>query len=123
MDQLYNAERGVTGSTVRWSDEFLTSRIEAAIVRYLAVAHYGRGRGEFQAGPPDPRWQEVATRLLSARPGLAADLVARLRQTPVDATPDAAAASLHDLLWQALEALYPEAAAQYRSSRTLATQA
>jgi hypothetical protein len=123
LTQLYNAERGVTGSTVRWSDEFLASRIEAAMVRYLAVAHYGRGRGEFQASPPDPRWQEVATRLLSARPGLTADLVARLRQTPMDGTPDAAVASLHDLLWQTLEALYPEAAAHYRTSRALATQA
>ncbi|HXW10285.1 MAG TPA: DUF3482 domain-containing protein [Steroidobacteraceae bacterium] len=115
LTQLYNAERGVAGSTVRWSDEFLTSRVEAAIVRYLAVAHYGRGRGEFRAGTADPRWQEVATRLVSARPGVAADLLAGLRN-PAPGTDDAAAA-LHDLLWRALEVLYPEAAAHYRASR------
>jgi hypothetical protein len=54
---------------------------------------------------------------------LTADLVARLRQTPMDGASDDAVASLHDLLWQALEALYPEAAAHYRTSRALATQA
>jgi hypothetical protein len=116
LTQLYNAERGVTGRTVRWSDEFLATRIEAAIVRYLAVAHYGRGRGEFQAGAPDPRWQDVATQLVSARPGLAAGLVARLRESPREAAADDVAASLHELLWQALELLYPEAGAQYRAT-------
>ena len=117
LTQLYNSERGVTGSTVRWSDEFLATRVEAAIVRYLAVAHYGRGRGEFQAGAPDPRWQDVATRLVSTRAGFAAGLVARMRESPDDTREGELAASLHDLLWQALESLYPDAAARYRASR------
>jgi hypothetical protein len=117
LTQLYNAERGVTGSTVRWSDEFLASRVEAAIVRYLAVAHYGRGRGEFRAGTADPRWQDAATRLVSARPGVAADLVVQLREAARTLETQQAAATLHDLLWRALESLYPEAAAHYRASR------
>jgi hypothetical protein len=117
LTQLYNAERGVTGTTVRWSDEFLATRIEAAIVRYLAVAHYGRGRGEFRAGPPDPRWHEVATRLVSAREGPAAGLVTRLRESPGGSAADDVVASLHELLWRVLEMLYPEAAAEFHGTR------
>jgi hypothetical protein len=117
LTQLYNAERGVRGSTVRWSDEFLASRIEAAIVRYLAVAHYGRGRGEFRTGEPDPRWQQVAAQVVSARPAVVAELLARLRAGPADDVER----SMRELLWQALETLYPEAAARFASSREVST--
>jgi hypothetical protein len=108
LTQLYNAERGVTGSTVRWSDEFLASRVEAALVRYLAVAHYGRGRGEFRPGEPDPRWAQAAAGVVRARAELPSELVERLRHGA------SAAPSLEpvvrDLLWRVLEALYPDAA-------------
>jgi hypothetical protein len=114
LTQLYNAERGIEGSTVRWSDEFLAGRIEAAVVRYLAVAHYGRGRGEFQAGEPDPRWQQVASAVVAARPGTRQELLAALRL----GEPGVAASEriLHDLIWQALCDLYPDAARDFQAS-------
>jgi hypothetical protein len=57
LTQHYRQERGLSGGSVRWSDEFLDARLAAAVIRYLAVAHFGRGRGEFQLGEPAPRWQ------------------------------------------------------------------
>ena len=109
LTQIYNSERGVTGSTVRWSDEFLRSRLEAAVVRYLAVAHYGRGRGAFQPGEPAPRWQQVADTVVAAHAGLKAELLDRLRQGESGAA--SAEPEMRALLWDALSRLYPEAAA------------
>jgi hypothetical protein len=114
LTQLYNAERGLDGSMVRWSDEFLRARIEAAIVRYLAVAHYGRGRGEFRSGEPDPRWSQAATRALAGSPGLADQLIAGLRRGPDHAA--ALEAVMRDLLWRALELLYPDTARTFERS-------
>ena len=114
LTQLYNAERGVAGTTVRWSDEFLASRVEAAVVRYLAVAHYGRGRGEFRPGEPDPRWAQAAAAVVRARAELPHDFVARLRQGSSAAA--ALEPELRELLWQVLETLYPDAARQYAAA-------
>ncbi|HET7203676.1 MAG TPA: DUF3482 domain-containing protein, partial [Steroidobacteraceae bacterium] len=111
LTQLYNAERGVTGSTVRWSDEFLASRVEAALVRYLAVAHYGRGRGEFRHGEPDPRWAQAAAAVASARPALRSELLEHLRHGESDAAN--AEPLVRELLWRVLEVLYPDAARQF----------
>lgn len=42
----FNLVRGKTEASLRWSDEFIAALVLAAVLRYLAVAHYGRGRGE-----------------------------------------------------------------------------
>jgi hypothetical protein len=44
--------RGVVDGKVGWSVEFLSQRPAAAPLRYLAVAHYGRGRGEGRGRVP-----------------------------------------------------------------------
>ncbi len=79
LTQRYNEERGLAGGTVRWSDEFLEARLGAAIIRYLAVAHFGRGRGEFAASDPAPRWQAVVSAALAQRAAERAGLWAELR--------------------------------------------
>ncbi len=79
LTQRYNEERGLAGGTVRWSDEFLEARLGAAIIRYLAVAHFGRGRGEFAASDPAPRWQAVVAAALAQRAAERAGLWAELR--------------------------------------------
>ena len=66
LTQHYRQERGLSGGSVRWSDEFLDARLVAATIRYLAVAHFGRGRGEFQLGEPAPRWQAAVDAGLAA---------------------------------------------------------
>jgi GTPase SAR1 family protein len=110
--QLYNAERGLDGSVVRWSQDFLRARLEAALVRYLAVAHYGRGRGEFRDAPPDPRWSEVARATLAAcavDPTMLADI-------EEDATHDALAEVVSKLLLDMLRRLYPQAMTAFESA-------
>jgi len=96
---------------VRWSDEFLEARLAAAIVRYLAVAHFGRGRGEFEAGEPAPRWRDTVDRVLQSGIESRGGLWAQVRATGT------AGARLEqvvrDLLWNTLAALYPAAASEF----------
>jgi GTPase SAR1 family protein len=65
--KAYNLARGANTGTVRWSREFLFARVAAALMRYLAVAHFGRGRGEFVSGIAPAHWQEAVQQALSRR--------------------------------------------------------
>jgi len=55
----FNLARGKTESIVRWSDEFMRALVPGAVLRYLAVAHYGRGRGAWSAGETPSFWREA----------------------------------------------------------------
>jgi hypothetical protein len=60
------------GGSVAWTEAALVAQAEAAILRYLAVAHFGRGRGDWAAGEAPPHWRSlVAERLLSEQETLA----------------------------------------------------
>ena len=65
--RAYNLVRGSRDGTVRWSAEFLDSRLAAALMRYLAVAHFGRGRGDFVAGLAPAHWQETVNEAVRMR--------------------------------------------------------
>jgi len=65
--RAYNLARGSQDGTVRWSAEFLESRLAAALMRYLAVAHFGRGRGDFVAGLAPVHWQETVDEAVHMR--------------------------------------------------------
>jgi GTPase Era involved in 16S rRNA processing len=65
--RAYNLARGSQDGTVRWSAEFLESRLAAALMRYLAVAHFGRGRGDFVAGLAPTHWQETVNEAVRVR--------------------------------------------------------
>ena len=57
--RAYNLSRGTDSSVIRWSGEFLTNRVTAAVMRYLAVAHFGRGRGDFVETEYPAHWRGV----------------------------------------------------------------
>jgi len=65
--KAYNLARGANTGTVRWSREFLFARVAAALMRYLAVAHFGRGRGVFVSGVAPAHWQEAVQQALGRR--------------------------------------------------------
>lgn len=69
----YNVMRGADETTVRWGDAFLDGLFASALLRYLAVAHYGRGRGEWKRSEYPPFWKdEVAAVVAAHRAALAA---------------------------------------------------
>jgi Domain of unknown function (DUF3482) len=63
--QAYNLARGGDSGSVGWSPAFLTQRFKAALLRYLAVAHFGRGRGEWVEGEYPGHWQPLVEGLTS----------------------------------------------------------
>jgi len=63
----FNVLRGSQENVVRWSDEFLSGLVQAALLRYLAVAHYGRGRGEWSASEHPGFWKDAVKAVLESR--------------------------------------------------------
>jgi hypothetical protein len=53
----FNTSTGRNESRVHFSDEFLRTLVVAGLLRYLAVAHFGRGRGGFVEGEAPGFWQ------------------------------------------------------------------
>jgi hypothetical protein len=53
----YNLVRGEAAPVVRWSEDFFLSLVRLALLRYLAVAHFGRGRGDYTESEHPDFWQ------------------------------------------------------------------
>ena len=59
--------------TVTWSRELLDGLVERLILRYLAIAHFGRGRGSFEEDETPSDWtQSVRATLAAHKPRFAA---------------------------------------------------
>ena len=52
-----NVLRGAEHPAVRWSEDFLDGLVRSGVLRYLAVAHFGRGRGRYVEGEAPPFWK------------------------------------------------------------------
>ncbi|MBK1688495.1 DUF3482 domain-containing protein [Rubrivivax gelatinosus] len=62
-----NVVRGTDRGFASWSAEAMAPLAEAALLRYLAVAHFGRGRGEWAQGEAPPHWRAVVAEALAAQ--------------------------------------------------------
>ena len=62
-----NVVRGTDQSWVAFSDEALAPGVQAALLRYLAVAHFGRGRGDWAASEAPAHWQTAVAEVLAAQ--------------------------------------------------------
>jgi hypothetical protein len=106
----YNFARGVVDGKVGWSADFLTQRVGAALLRYLAVAHYGRGRGEWAEGEYPPHWQRLVHEVTQR---YSADAKAVWAQANEGASVAEVARLLHPFITatarETLLRLYPEA--------------
>ncbi len=66
LARCVNLVRGSQQSWVTWNPEALDQMMEAALLRYLAVAHFGRGRGEWAQGESPAHWRDAAQQALAA---------------------------------------------------------
>jgi len=104
-----NVARGRTDATVRWDDTFLDGLVASALLRYLAVAHYGRGRGEWTEGEYPAFWRDLVTRTVVARQA-EFDAVWALRSgADAAAVERALGAAMAGAARALLDALYPGA--------------
>lgn len=60
----YNLVKGRT-PTIQWSDEMYEGLVRSALLRYLAVAHFGRGRGDFASSEHPTFWQKAVANIVS----------------------------------------------------------
>ena len=62
-----NLARGEDGSAMRWSGDFFERLTVTALLRYLAVAHFGRGRGDWTEGEHPAFWQAIVEEAVAAQ--------------------------------------------------------
>jgi hypothetical protein len=110
-----NVVRGRTESSLRWEEAFLDGLVTSALLRYLAIAHYGRGRGEWKQSEYPTFWRQLVVDAVVANQVQLAEVWA-LRSTDGDG--DGAGdthlerrlqAELSDLALELLDELYPGA--------------
>jgi hypothetical protein len=103
--------RGDEAPRAAWSDAFLERFTTDTLLRYLAVAHFGRGAGSFRARDHPALFRELSERArLGEREALRAAL-ARAREGAPATAAERLAAPLGAALRAALRELHPEAAA------------
>lgn len=104
--------------SVQFADPFLRTLLVGAVLRYLAVAHFGRGRGQFVEGEAPAFWQTEVEAALARRDADLARLWKSVRGTASD---DGAAQLVLEVLGpittETLERLYPGSAAHALSRR------
>ncbi|MBE7496667.1 MAG: DUF3482 domain-containing protein [Verrucomicrobiaceae bacterium] len=105
----YNLVRG-NDHRLRWSREHFREQVKLALLAYLAVSHYGRGRGEWRESTQPQHWNDTAESVLDAH----ADAIDLLWKNGVqkDTAPEMLfRQSRHlmtDCLTMLLQRLYPE---------------
>ena len=108
--QGVNVVRGRTESSLRWEEAFLDGLVTSALLRYLAVAHYGRGRGAWRAGRVPAALATDGRRRGRRRAGSArGDLVAARGETGAIALQRELEEVLGDVALGLLDELYPGA--------------
>ncbi|OVZ56857.1 GTP-binding domain-containing protein [Pigmentiphaga sp. NML080357] len=105
-----NKAKGTEQASARLTDDFLRALVVADLLRYLAIIHFGRGRGDYVEGEAPPFWRDEVTEVVRSRDASLLRIWDRARE---DAAPQAAAAELagvlEDACLQILRKLYPGA--------------
>ncbi|HSJ98730.1 MAG TPA: GTPase domain-containing protein, partial [Myxococcota bacterium] len=72
--------RGESASRAVWSVPFLERLCTDTLLRYLAVAHFGRGAGQYRVREHPAVWRAVAERALAPQRGTLREAFARARK-------------------------------------------
>jgi len=104
-----NLARGKLGMALRWDDAFLSGLVASALLRYLAVAHYGRGRGDWAETEYPTFWPPLVAEIVNKHRDRLAALWARRQPTcDVERIEAGLRALLADAAREALDRLYPQ---------------
>jgi hypothetical protein len=106
----HNIIRGAEKGSVAWSPAFLDGLVRSALLRYLAVAHFGRGRGAWAEAEAPPFWKDEVAQVVDARKQQIEALWDNARASDDSAQAESDLLSLlEDAATQLLERLYPGA--------------
>ena len=116
LARCVNLVRGTDRSFVAWNAAALDAMIEAALLRLLAVEHFGRGRGDWArsegAAALEGRRRRAAPapyRRGAFASGWSKRVPAATTPVPVAAVAERLEPVLRGAAWDALRALYPDA--------------
>ncbi len=105
----YNLTQG-DSQTVRWTESHFRDQVRFSLLLYLAVAHFGRGRGRWRDSPHDPEhWAEVAERVVESHRAKIGDFWKRGKSEDPDSLRKRRRPWVESLLSELLIELYPEA--------------
>ncbi|HQR71993.1 MAG TPA: GTPase domain-containing protein [Burkholderiaceae bacterium] len=105
-----NRIAGTERARLNWPDDFLDGLVRASVLRYLAVAHYGRGRGRFIEGEAPPFWHDEVQAELARRLDALHELWSNARTAGhVNATVPGLYRELREATVAVLNRLYPQA--------------
>ena len=112
----FNSSTDRDQTTVRFTDEFLRTLLVASVLRYLAVAHFGRGRGNFAQSEAPAFWQTEVERAMSEEEAAVNRLWPLLRRhADAEKSTDAAQAVFLRITSCVLHQLYPLAGVAHRA--------
>ena len=114
----FNSSTDRNQATVQFSDEFLRTLVVASVLRYLAVAHFGRGRGNFIEGEAPAFWQAEVESSVSAGEGQLAAIWQAVRAEPDQGKAGVAVQALiAGIASRTLSELYPGTAIEFSSEK------
>jgi hypothetical protein len=102
-----NLVRGKAGAALRWDDAFLAGLAASSVLRYLAVAHYGRGRGGFVETEYPPFWPPLVKEAIERRSGELTAAWSAREAGDAEAVAAAIRPVLAAIVRDVLERLYP----------------
>ncbi len=109
----YNHVKGVDTSSLAWTLDVLDELTRSALLTYLAIAHFGRGRGEWTEVEPPAFWVERIEAALAPQWAELHAIWAKAAIKTAEPTTSQAQTKLQTMLLQAtqevLQSLYPEA--------------
>ncbi|MFN0183842.1 MAG: hypothetical protein ACKVQR_08500 [Aquabacterium sp.] len=101
-----NVTRGTGRGWVSLADAARLPVAQAALLRYLAVAHFGRGRGDWQDAEAPAHWPGVVAAALVPRGDALIAALGRAPDTDAAGQPDAAAAAVERLLTDTMDEVF-----------------
>ena len=117
----YNLARGAGVATLNWTDTVLDELAASALLGYLAVAHYGRGRGDWKDSEYPAHWQDaVAAVLAQQQEAFRHAWSLRADADTAKAVEPALRVALAIAAGEVLRRLYPEAQFEYSPSPDVA---
>jgi hypothetical protein len=105
----YNLARGEAEPVVSWSEDFFLCLVRLALLRYLAVAHFGRGRGDYQEGEHPQFWQTAVAEAVERQASQLQRAWTELKNGQAAAPVAALQACLTTAAAELLVRFYPEA--------------
>ncbi|MCC6868814.1 MAG: DUF3482 domain-containing protein [Burkholderiales bacterium] len=117
-----NVARGQTDDALRFDAAFLLRLVEVVLLRYLAIAHYGRGRGDYEERESPAFWREHVQEAVAARRDeWSAALATADGATDATQVADRVAALLRETTLALLATFYPDARLEVTTAGTPAT--